>query len=74
MTIDIGRSALTVIGAAAVGGAGLAFVAGVPLVTILWFGLVLACPLMMMSMHGGHGHEAGQDRASQREAEHTHRG
>jgi Protein of unknown function (DUF2933) len=74
MTIHIGRSALAMIGVAAIGGAGLAFVAGVPLITIFSFGLVLVCPLMMLFMHGGHGHEEGQEKAPQREATHTPRG
>ncbi|MDX8143227.1 DUF2933 domain-containing protein [Lentzea sp. BCCO 10_0061] len=39
---------------------GLAF-AGVPLPTMLVGLLVLACPLMMMSMMGGHGGHGGQD-------------
>jgi Protein of unknown function (DUF2933) len=59
VTIHIGRNALTFIGLGALGGAALAFIAGVPLTTILLFGLVLACPLMMLSMHGGH-QEGGQ--------------
>ncbi|MEX2556097.1 MAG: hypothetical protein WEB06_10735 [Actinomycetota bacterium] len=29
---------------------------GVPLATILLVGVWLLCPLMMMGMHGGHGH------------------
>lgn len=40
---------------------GLAF-AGVPLQTILFGLLVLACPLMMMFMMGGHGKSGDQDR------------
>lgn len=43
--------------------AGLAVVAlvalGVPLVGLLYVGVLLLCPLLMMSMHGGgHGHHA----------------
>jgi Protein of unknown function (DUF2933) len=74
MTIHIGRNALAMIGVAAVGGAGLALVAGVSLTTIFWFGLVLACPLVMLFMHGGHAPEPGQDRAPRREAKYTPRG
>ena len=40
--------------------AGLA-VAGVPLQTMLLGLLVLACPLMMMFMIGGHGGRGGRD-------------
>jgi hypothetical protein len=29
--------------------------AGIPLASLLPFAIVLACPLMMMGMHGGHG-------------------
>ena len=39
---------------------GLAF-AGVPLTTMLIGLLVLACPLMMMFMMGGHGGHGGSD-------------
>lgn len=39
---------------------GLAF-AGVPLQTMLFGLLVLACPLMMMFMMGGHGGHGGPD-------------
>ena len=39
---------------------GLAF-AGVPLQTMLFGLLVLACPLMMMFMMGGHGGRGGSD-------------
>ena len=39
---------------------GLAF-AGVPLNTMLFALLVLACPLMMMFMMGGHGGHGGSD-------------
>jgi len=54
VTIHIGRNALTLIGLGAVVVAALAFTAGISLTTIFWFGLVLACPLMMLFMHGGH--------------------
>lgn len=50
---------------------GLGF-AGVPLTTTLLGLLVLACPLMMMFMmggHGGHGGHSGSD-----EQHHDHRG
>jgi len=41
----------------------LAFIAGVPLITIFWFSLVLACPLMMFfMMRGGH-QQDGQPKA-----------
>jgi len=33
-----------------------AYIAGVPLNTILLVALVLACPVMMLFMHGGGGH------------------
>ncbi|MET8759440.1 DUF2933 domain-containing protein [Lentzea sp. NPDC004782] len=39
---------------------GLAF-AGVPLQTVLFGLLVLACPLVMMFMMGGHGGHGGSD-------------
>ncbi len=44
--------------------AGLAVVAlvalGVPLVSLLYVGVLLLCPLLMMRMHGGgHGHTEG---------------
>lgn len=47
------------------GGAGLVAVAllfGVPLQSALFLGVLLACPLMMMFMMGGHGegHDHGQ--------------
>jgi len=48
--------------------AGLAF-AGVPLTTMLFGLLVLACPLMMMFMMGGHGGNGGSD--GQRHDRHT---
>jgi len=54
VTIRIGRNAPTLIGLGAVVAAALAFTAGIPLTTIFWFGLVLACPLMMLFMHGDH--------------------
>ena len=53
MTIHIGRKALTFLGLGALAAALLGFIAGVPLFTIFWFSLVLACPLMMLFMHGG---------------------
>ncbi len=71
MTIHVGRNALAMIGGAAVGGAGLAFVAGVPLTTLLWFGPVLACALVMLFMHGGYAPEPGQDKTLRREAKYT---
>ncbi len=67
------------------GGAGLVGVAllfGVPLQSALFLGIVLACPLMMIFMMGGHGggHDHGQtdrkDSETQQPDEHgthTHR-
>lgn len=66
------------------GGAGVMVVAllfGVPLQSALFFGILLACPLMMIFMMGGHsgGHDHGQasdprDRRTQQSDEHsTHR-
>ena len=72
MTIHVGRNALTFIGLGAVGAGALAFSAGVPLTTIFWFGLVLACPLMMLFMHCGH--EAGHDNEPKPGAGDTPRG
>ncbi len=40
---------------------------GIPLGSVLFVGLVLMCPLMMMGMHGGHGASARPD------AVHDHR-
>lgn len=34
---------------------------GVPLTTLLYIGVLLLCPLMMVGMHGGHGHDDGHD-------------
>jgi hypothetical protein len=48
---------------------GLAF-AGVPVQTILTGLLVLACPLMMMFMMGGHGSHGGSDHHAGGAAEH----
>lgn len=43
---------------------------GIPLVSLLYVGILLLCPLLMAGMHGGHGqgqgheaHTGGQDRA-----------
>ncbi|MEO6605130.1 MAG: DUF2933 domain-containing protein [Aeromicrobium sp.] len=66
------------------GGAGLFAVAllfGAPLQSALYLGILLACPLMMIFMMGGHGagHEHGQtpdpkDPGTERPDEHrTHR-
>ena len=66
------------------GGAGVMVVAllfGVPLQSALFYGVVLACPLMMIFMMGGHGggHDHGQasdskDHGTQQPDEHsTHR-
>lgn len=53
---------------------GLAFT-GVPVQTILLGLLVLACPLMMMSMKGGHGGHGGSDQHTDRAGvpDHQHR-
>ena len=63
------------------GGAGVMVVAllfGAPLQSALFYGILLACPLMMISMMGGHGagHDHSQasdpkDRATQRPDEHS---
>jgi Na+/glutamate symporter len=37
---------------------------GVPLGSVLFVGLLLLCPLMMMGMHGGHGAPRGSDSAT----------
>lgn len=37
------------------------WVFGVPLATVLFIGVWLLCPLMMMGMHGGHGHGSHQE-------------
>ena len=58
MTLHIGRSGLALIGVLAAGALALALVAGVPVGNLLWFGLVVACPLLMLFMHGGPRHEA----------------
>ncbi len=36
------------------------FVFKIPISNVLFFGLVLACPLMHVFMHGGHGDNADQ--------------
>ncbi|MCE7004624.1 DUF2933 domain-containing protein [Kibdelosporangium philippinense] len=50
---------------------GLAF-AGVPVQTILFGLLVLACPLMMMFMMGGHGGNGGSGQHTDHPGEHQH--
>ena len=35
--------------------------AGVPLVSLLYVGILLLCPLLMASMHGGHGQAHGHE-------------
>lgn len=51
------------------------FVFKVPLSTVLLFGLVLACPLMMAGMHGGHGGHGRRDAAAdERSEQHRHDG
>jgi len=58
--------ALLIGGAGAAIGAGLL---GVPLGTILFVGLLLVCPLMMMGMHGSHSeHETVRDEPIPRES------
>ena len=42
---------------AVVGGAVAVFGFGVPLGTLLLIGVLLCCPIMMMGMHGGGGHQ-----------------
>jgi hypothetical protein len=37
--------------------------AGIPIVSLLPFAFVLACPLMMMGMHSGHGSHGKTDAA-----------
>ena len=62
------------------GGGGLVVVAllfGVPLQSALFFGILLACPLMMILMMGGlggghdHGQSDGQDSETQRPDDHS---
>lgn len=50
---------------------GLAF-AGVPVQTMLFGLIVLACPLMMIFMMGGHGGDAGSGRHDDRPGGHQH--
>lgn len=50
-----------------------ALVAGVPLNTVLLVALVLACPLMMLFMHGMAGHDGGHDRQREHDDERTGR-
>jgi Na+/glutamate symporter len=46
----------------AAGLAVLALVAfGVPLVSLLYVGILLLCPLLMVGMHGGHGQAHGHE-------------
>jgi Protein of unknown function (DUF2933) len=60
--IHIGRNTLVVIGLGGLGAVALAFFAGLPLTSILVFGLVLGCPLMMMfMMQGGHDNGGARD-------------
>ena len=35
--------------------------AGVPLVSLLYVGVLLLCPLLMAGMHGGHGRAPGHE-------------
>ena len=53
MTIHIDRNLLALVALAAAAAAILASARGVPLVTLLWIGSVVACPLAMMLMMGG---------------------
>ena len=55
MTIHVSRNTLVVVALVAAGAGVLALTFGVPLGNLLWIGLVLACPLMMVLMMGGHG-------------------
>jgi hypothetical protein len=50
---------------------GLAF-AGVPVQTMLFGLIVLACPLMMIFMMGGHGGDTGSGRHDDRPGGHQH--
>ncbi len=55
MTIHINRTTIiALVAIVAVAAVGLKLL---PLGTVLTFALVLACPLMMLLMHGGHGAE-----------------
>ena len=38
---------------------------GVPLVSLLYVGILLLCPLLMAGMHGGHGRAHGHEAHSQ---------
>ena len=42
-----------------IGAAAVALLAGVPANALLFGVLILACPLMMLFMHGGHGGKSG---------------
>lgn len=48
---------------------------GVPLVSLLYVGILLLCPLMMAGMHGGHGqvhaHEGHSQESDQAESSDT---
>ena len=55
MTIHIDRNMLVVVGLVAACAIALAMLFSVPLGSILWIGLILACPLMMLFMMHGHG-------------------
>ena len=71
MTIHLDRRMLTFIGALAAVALVLLLLAGFPASTLLWFGLILACPLMMLFMHGGHGAGEHRDDSGRRESSHT---
>lgn len=64
-----GRGRLAALALVAAGVAVVVF--KVPLSTVLLFALVLACPLLMAGMHGGHGGRAGHD-ADGRSEQHRH--
>lgn len=58
----MGRTRIRPAWIVAAGLAVLAFVAaGVPLVSLLYVGALLLCPLLMAGIHGGHGHAHGQN-------------
>ena len=57
MTIHIGRNALVAIAATVLLGVGAAVAGLVPAGQLLWLGLVLVCPIAMLLMMRGMGHE-----------------
>lgn len=58
----IGKTKIRPAWLVAAGLAVLALVAlGVPLVSLLYVGILLLCPLLMAGMHGGHGQDHGHE-------------